>query len=309
MLATEQHEEFESRGALVLPNLLPVGTVQSLRAAIDGLQGDAPYNDAGRWSSRNCLPRHHAFADLLINESILRMVVQLLGFNIKLLGSQAVKLKERSKGDLLAVDWHRDGGALGAELPDPLPPAFVKVAFCVSGSGEPDGGELLLVPGSHSHIGKPVFDARTRWPLGSTRVLTRPGDVVIFDWRTWHAVSRNSGDAVRSVLYFTFGFRWLSPMDYQVMPEELLARSPLHRQLLGGASELGYYLPGDAEVPLKALCSSPLRQTARWERGANDPVVSDALGRSKERQTRRKLMTRQKYTRAMVAKAVRDGTT
>lgn len=309
MLTREQHEEFESRGALVVPNFLSAGAVQSLQRAVDDLQGDTPYNDAGRWSSRNCLPCHPAFTELLVNEAILKMVVQLLGFNLKLLGSQVVKLKERSEGNLLAVDWHRDGGALAAELPDPLPPAFVKVAFCVSGSGVPDGGELLLVPGSNCLIGKPVFDARTRWPLGFTRVLTTPGDVVIFDWRTWHAVSRNSSDVVRSVLYFTFGFRWLSPMDYQVMPEELLARSPLHRQLLGGASELGYYLPSDAEVPLKAFCSAPLQQEARRERSGDGPLVFDVLGQRKERQKLHRLVARQKYASAMVAKAVRDGTT
>jgi hypothetical protein len=44
-------------------------------------------------------------------------------------------------------------------------------------------------------------------------------------------------------------------MDYVVMPEEMLARcNPIQRQLLGAVSDpLSYYLPQDADVPLKAL--------------------------------------------------------
>jgi hypothetical protein len=44
-------------------------------------------------------------------------------------------------------------------------------------------------------------------------------------------------------------------MDYVVMPEELLARcNPIQRQLLGAVSDpLSYYLPAEADVPLKAL--------------------------------------------------------
>jgi hypothetical protein len=44
-------------------------------------------------------------------------------------------------------------------------------------------------------------------------------------------------------------------MDYVVMPEALFARcNPIQRQLLGAVSDpLSYYLPAEADVPLKAL--------------------------------------------------------
>lgn len=253
MLTQRKIEEFEESGLVVVSNFLSDCTVQTLGQAIDGLQGNTPYNDAGRWDLRNCLTHDQSFVELLVNETLLMMMVQLLDSNIKLLGSHAVKMDARPQSKGLAVKWHRDGGVLSADLPDPLPPLFVKAGFCVSGSLEPDGGELLMARGTNRLIGDPVFDGSTGCPEGASKVLLGPGDVVIFDWRTWHAVNRNSSDIVRRMLYFAFGFRWLSPIDYQVMPEDILKRSPLHRQFLGGATELGNYLPSKKDTPLKYL--------------------------------------------------------
>lgn len=255
MLKSAKREEFESRGVIVIPEFLSQDAVNSLKVIIDSLQADTPYTDAGRWDLRNCLIHHQSFVDLLVNETLLKMMVQLLGFNIKLLGSQIVKMQDKSQAESLILDWHRDGGALVAELPDPLPPAFIKVGFCISGSSEPGGGELLMVPGSHRLIGEPAVDSDTSWPIGVSKILLRPGDAVIFDWRVWHAVNPNLSNIVRRVLYFTFGYRWLAAMDYDVMPKELLNRSPIHRQVLGGSTELGNYLPSEGEVPLKAFQS------------------------------------------------------
>jgi hypothetical protein len=258
---------------------------------------------------RDCLNRHPLFLDLLVNEMLLGILVDLLGFNIKLLGSQIVKMERRSQGDPLAVNWHRDGGALSAELPDPLPPAFVKVGFCISGSKKPEGGELLVLPGSHCLIGDPVLERDSSWPLNFSRILISPGDLVIFDWRTWHAVVRNSSDVVRRTLYFTFGYRWLSPMDYQVMPEELLSRSPIHWQLLGGASELGNYLPSDDEVPLKAFCLNRSQQLPENQHRSNKRVVVDDLKERKAWRKRLLSLERRTSQRVMIARAIRDKTT
>jgi len=255
-MLSQQLEEFEERGLVVLRDFLSSDTLESLEQAIDNLQRNAAYDESGRWSLRNCLPRHHSFVELMVNETLLRAVVQILNNgNIKLLGSHVVKMKDNFQGNDLAVDWHRDGGVLASHLPDPLPPAFVKAGFCISGSTEPDGGQLLMALGSHRMIGEPVKEFKTGQRSGSEEVRLAPGDLVIFDWRTWHAVKRNSSSFIRRMLYFTFGFRILSPMDYVVMPEELLAISPWHRQLLGGATEsgLGNYLPTDEELPLMAL--------------------------------------------------------
>ncbi len=85
-------------------------------------------------------------------------------------------------------------------------------------------------------------------------VLAKPGSAVFFDRRLWHAASPNWSEVTRKALFYGYGYRWLRPMDYVTMPEELLARcDPVRRQLLGDAkTQLGYWLPTDEDAPLKA---------------------------------------------------------
>jgi ectoine hydroxylase-related dioxygenase (phytanoyl-CoA dioxygenase family) len=252
VLTSKQLEEFESNGFIVIPGLIKEQTVHEIKEAMDELQAGASFNKNGRWDLRNCLPRHPNFVDLLADTRILTAATQLLDWNIKLLASQVVKMSPVN-GDELPVNWHRDGGILSAELPDPLPKLFIKVAVCISCAAEAEGGELLVVPGSHRMVGEPAVDQTTNFPFGASKVLVKPGDVLLFDWRLWHAVNKNSSTVVRRTLYLTFGYRWLAPIDHQEMPEQLRQISPIHRQLLGGATDLGNYLPTETEVPLKKL--------------------------------------------------------
>ena len=78
---------------------------------------------------------------------------------------------------------------------------------------------------------------------------------MIFEQRMWHAVGPNRSDLTRKGVFFGYGYRWLRPMDYVAQPAALLERcSPLRRQLLGdAATELGYYIPTDADLPLRTL--------------------------------------------------------
>ena len=59
----------------------------------------------------------------------------------------------------------------------------------------------------------------------------------------------------RKTLFVGYAYRWVKPMDYVQMPEELIARAnPVQRQLLGDVSDaLSYYIPRDEDVPLKAI--------------------------------------------------------
>ena len=264
-LTLKQLEEFESNGFLIIPNFLSQEITESLKKITDDLQGSIPFNKNGRGDLRNCLPRHSSFIELMTNNALLTMITQLLSWNIKLLGSHLVIMNARMQDNALPVTWHRDGGVLSAELPDPLPPLFVKVSFCISGSLNSDGGELLVVPGSHRLIGEPSVDPHTHFPLGVSKIILNPGDMLMFDWRLWHAVNRNSSNIIRRTLYFTFGFRWLAPIDYKTMPEGLLSISPTHRQLLGDSTELGNYLPTETELPLRMLAEQYLTTERRGD--------------------------------------------
>jgi hypothetical protein len=53
---------------------------------------------------------------------------------------------------------------------------------------------------------------------------------------------------------FGYSYRWLRGLDYNVMPEALLAKcDPIRRQLLGdGVTQNGWWQPREEDVPLRA---------------------------------------------------------
>ena len=253
MLTKKQYDEYEANGFVVVPQFLPA-YAKPLEKVMDELQGKTPYSKKGRWDMRNCLPSHPIFLKVLTNKKLVNIALQCVPGLMKCLGSHTVKMQGGSRADALTLPWHRDGGQVSLDLEDPLPPMFIKTALCVSGSSKAGGGELLVVPGSHRLVGDLAIDPKNGQPFGVTRVLVKPGDLLVFDWRLWHAVSPNASKVVRRMLYFTFGKRWMMPMDYVQMPQELLDKSSEHRQLLGGSSsQLGYYLPTEEDVPLRPL--------------------------------------------------------
>ena len=58
-----------------------------------------------------------------------------------------------------------------------------------------------------------------------------------------------------TTIFMGYGYRWVKPMDYVIMPDELIERcNPVPPQLLGVVSDpISYYIPRDEDVPLKAV--------------------------------------------------------
>ena len=59
----------------------------------------------------------------------------------------------------------------------------------------------------------------------------------------------------RKTVFIGYAYRWVKPMDYIAMPDELVDKSnAVQKQLLGVVTEpLSFYLPQDDDVPLKAV--------------------------------------------------------
>ena len=79
--------------------------------------------------------------------------------------------------------------------------------------------------------------------------------VLTDEQRTYHSVGKNWSGIPRKTIFMGYGYRWVKPMDYIAMPEELIARAnPVQKQLLGVVSDpISYYSPRDEDVPLKTL--------------------------------------------------------
>ena len=256
-LTDEQRQSFDRKGFLVVPGALPQDLLSRLEAACDRLYAEGlaaeGLNDRGFWQMRDCLPRDDAFLELLDCAATVPLVVQLLSHNVQLITSHLVVRPPSTDGpgdNRKVSDWHRDGGTSPRDLGLAQPRMFIKVAYWLSDLAEPGRGAIRLLPGSNdTSMPKPDGDVDGE----HLEIRARPGDAVLFENRTLHAVGHNYSTVTRKSVFFGYGYRWLRPMDYAAQPGELLARcDPIRRQLLGDSSgPMGFQLPEQGEVPLR----------------------------------------------------------
>lgn len=260
----------------MVPNALPPELVTRLTERVDRIY-EAHVREQGLTKTnacliRNCVLHDEAFLELLDWPATVPLVIDLLNWNIQMITSHLIvrapsppDADDHWKGE----GWHRDGGTSSHEMQEPHPRLLIKIAYWLSDLSEPGRGGIRFVPGSHRMIGRPAQADGAPDPYGAIEVCANPGDAVLFEQRLWHAVGPNRSHLTRKSLFFGYGYRWLRPMDYVTMPEELLAKcSPIRRQLLGDAkTDLGYYLPQDEDVPLRAWWEARLSASSSAQSG------------------------------------------
>ena len=261
-LSDEQRTFFEDNGYLLIKGALPPEVVGEIDAAVDEIlareraAGCMP--DDGRFQLRNCIVHHDAFFRLLDWPATAPLAWGILNWNIQLNTSHLIVLPpgpEPAPHEKRRLGFHRDGGTSYAEMQEPHPRILLKIAYAISDQSDPACGATVLVPGSNRLSGRPATDPETGLARGAQSMNVRAGDAFIFEQRTWHAAGCNWSDRERKTIFVGYAYRWVKPMDYVEMPEAMLARcNPVQRQLLGAVSDpLSYYLPNDADVPIKAL--------------------------------------------------------
>lgn len=258
---TSLKEQFDRDGFVVLRNALSPERVAQVTAAADRLFETGVAKDGlsarNHWQMRNCVGEDTAFQELLDLPTVLPHVVDFLNWDIHLITSHLIVRPPSPTGTsrfFKGEGWHRDGGLSPVEMQEPHPRLFLKAAFFLSDQSEPGRGNTMVIPGSNRLIGKPAQDPNAPHPYGAIEVCGKPGDVFLFEQRTWHAVGPNDSDITRKTLFLGYGYRWVRAMDYQVVPEALLAaQNPIRWQLLGGvATPMGVYLPQDEDVPIRS---------------------------------------------------------
>jgi ectoine hydroxylase-related dioxygenase (phytanoyl-CoA dioxygenase family) len=270
-LTDEQRQAFERDGFLQVKGALAPEMVARLTGAADRLYAagvaEKGLSERYHWELRNCLPADDAFLELVDWPSTFPLVMDLMNWNIHLITSHLVMRAPTPPelGDRWRTSgWHRDGGTSPQEMQEPHPRLMIKIAYWLSDLSEPGRGAIRFIPGSHRLTGRPAQAPDEPDPYGAVEIRAEPGDAVLFEQRTWHAVGPNRSDLVRESLFMGYAYRWIRPMDYVTMPQELLARvTPIRRQLLGdAATQLGYYLPTDADVPLRGWARERAEQLA-----------------------------------------------
>jgi ectoine hydroxylase len=147
--------------------------------------------------------------------------------------------------------WHQDGGRQNLELESPRPRLSLKVAYFLTDVEAPEQGALRVIPGSHLRDTLP----RGREPEEAIPLLVRSGSAVVFDRRLWHARGDNRSERTRKALFYGYTYRWIRPRDdLGLSAEQLDTLDPVRRQLLGGGtSAIGYWIPTEEDVPLRAI--------------------------------------------------------
>jgi ectoine hydroxylase-related dioxygenase (phytanoyl-CoA dioxygenase family) len=262
VLTPEQREFFDTNGYLVVENALPPAVVAELDAAIDALyareEREGRLEAGGKLNMRNCIVQHDAFLKLLDWPMTVPLAWGALNWNIQMITSHLIVLPSQSEPPpetKLKIGLHRDGGTSSSEMQEPHPRILLKIAYAISDQSHPASGATVLVPGSNRLTGRPAVDPETGWARGAISMNVKAGSAFLFEQRTWHGIGHNWSGFPRKTIFIGYAYRWVKPMDYITMPEELIAKcTPIQKQLLGVVSHpLSYYLPKAEDVPLKAL--------------------------------------------------------
>lgn len=253
-------EQFERDGFLVMRDVLDANQVEHFTQIVDRLAQEERGDDETQTVEiRNAIARDAALLPLLDWESTFPLIASLLGWNIQLTTSHVFVRPPTPKEDdtFKAIGWHTDGpNTQFPVIQNQQPRMYAKVGFFLTDLSKPDMGNLRVVPGSHLSATPPERDESGE-PIGAIQVLTKPGDAVFFEQRTWHAVGPNYAPYARKNIYIGYCYRWLKAIDFITQEEELIAQAnSIQRQLLGAVSDpTSFYLTGQfpQDVPLKDL--------------------------------------------------------
>jgi ectoine hydroxylase-related dioxygenase (phytanoyl-CoA dioxygenase family) len=262
-LSEDQRSFFEENGYLIVPGALSDEEIAHFTRVVDELAADDRVRCGTEADSnveiRNAIARSDELLPLLDWPSTFPLMAQIMGWNIQLTTSHVfVRMPTPGvESSFKASGWHADGpNPPFPEINGVRPRMYAKIGYFLTDLSEPDKGNLRVVPGSHLRARKPETDPTTGDPVGAIQVLTRPGDAVFFEQRTWHAVGPNYAAHPRKNIYIGYCHRYLKAIDFLTQSPQLIAKAnPIQRQLLGHAThELSFYLPDRApeDVPLRA---------------------------------------------------------
>ena len=210
-------------------------------------------------SFRNCISIDDAFIPLLTNETILPIVVQLLGAHLQLMTSHLIYKHPDPPGTpdtARRPGWHRDYAMATKTHGNTVPRLLLKCAYYFTDLSKPNSGATLVAPGSNHLLERVPIPKGQADPEGALEPGLQPGDCLLFENRIFHAGGANLTDQTRKGVMFGYGYRWVMPMDYRTQEQRLLDKlSPLEQYLVGEPfKETKEYRPGGDDSPLASWC-------------------------------------------------------
>ncbi len=264
VLSTEQKQFVEDNGYILIKNALPPDVVAKINAAVDEVytkeEAAGNLEGNGKLNLRNCITHHEAFLQLLDWHKTFPLACGVLNWNIQMITSHLIVLPSKEEPpDKVKhhIGLHRDGGSSFREMQEPHPRILLKIAYAISDQSDPASGATVLVPGSNRLTGFPAKDPETGWARGAIQMNVNAGDAFLFEQRTYHGIGHNWSGIPRKTIFMGYAYRWIKPMDYITMPDELVEKcNPIQKQLLGVVDDaMSFYIPQEKDVPLKKILS------------------------------------------------------
>ncbi len=243
-ISQAQRDQFARDGYLLFPGVLSPAEIERIVPAVDAIYArevmasDNP-DPTRRMDRLGCLQDGQVFIDLIDHPSMFGVVLDILGPYIQF-GLATVTV--HPPNPVYTGFLHVDGGPhlqriRASETSWPLQ---VKVLWFLTDVSAPDMGNIVFVPGSHL---RPFpeeggFDEFGELPAattpGTTQVLARPGDALIFTHSLWHGGARNSSTVTRKNIQYGYNQMFFRNFDYDPVPPDVLAAcTPRQRRLLG----------------------------------------------------------------------------
>ena len=260
-ITQDQLDQFHRDGYLLFPGVLEAPDVERIAAAVDriyerdNLAGPNP-DPKRRMDALGVLHEDPVFIELIDHPSMFGVVLDVLGPYIQFgLATATV----HPPNPVYTGFLHVDGGPALQRIraSETSWPLQVKVLWFLTDVSAPDMGNIVFVPGSHlrpfpetggfDEFGE-LESARTP---GTTQVLAKPGDALIFTHSLWHGGAANLSTVTRKNIQYGYNQLFFRNFDYDPIPEAVLsAATPRQRRLLGdmgpGAKpSLHFYPPRD----------------------------------------------------------------
>jgi hypothetical protein len=224
VLATPEEIETLARdGYLVRRRLIPMATVERLRAALDETVARDDRLETGGGRSfggtfiRHLMDKHEAFLAFLKFAPTLSVARALFGPSVQLRGFTGRVCSPDSPNQETTWHFHQ------RLVPDPLPPLFMRPqtldVLLYLDDLDDKNGPLCVVPGSHHWLDRDLGAADFEEKPGQVVLRLPAGSLVMCHGALWHrALPTQPCGTVRRLLLYGYGPAWGKPAIYGVKP-------------------------------------------------------------------------------------------
>jgi hypothetical protein len=264
-LSQAQYDQFHRDGYLLMPGVLPQADIDRIVPEIDRLwerevEADPNHDRAKRFDGQGILHESKTFLELIDHPAMFGVLLDLMGpyLQFSLATVTAHPPNPVFKGFL-----HCDGGPAlqRIRVSETSWPLAAKILWFLTDTSKADMGNIVFVPGSHlrpfpEEGGHNEFgELPSATTPGTTQVMAKPGDALVFTHSLWHGGAANLSTVTRKNVQYGYSQGFFRNYDYDEIPQHVVEWcTPRQRRLLGvldaGAPPHQHYYPPADQVKL-----------------------------------------------------------